>query len=162
MAAWWSSESKGKTIFYKLPEHLASQYKAFKARQVQRQTMVATQPLRKPNEDRIQSTAHIAQVLPAISVFPSTARSRATKPAVSYPTVPLQPLMKICIQACQCIRVHWKHISKWPEMGDKELLGLISSRSEGISNTLFQWYQWSALCSGKHAPTVRRRGWFEY
>ncbi|KAJ6495993.1 hypothetical protein C8R45DRAFT_926531 [Mycena sanguinolenta] len=43
-------------------------------------------------------------------------------------------------------------------MGDKELSGLISSRSEGICNTLFQWYQWSALCSGNRATTVRRRG----
>ncbi|KAJ6483294.1 hypothetical protein C8R45DRAFT_931909 [Mycena sanguinolenta] len=39
-------------------------------------------------------------------------------------------------------------------MGDKELSGLISSRSEGISNTLFEWYQWSALCSGNRAPTA--------
>ncbi|KAJ7802716.1 hypothetical protein B0H13DRAFT_1931720 [Mycena leptocephala] len=63
MAGWWSEQSNGKNIFYKLPEHLAAQYKVWSARQIQRETMVATRTQRKPNQDRIRSSAHTAQVL---------------------------------------------------------------------------------------------------
>jgi hypothetical protein len=79
MAAWWSTESNGKTIFYKLPEHLISQYKTWNTRQLQRQTMVATRPQRRPNELRIRATTHAAQLLPAMTVFDTTGRAWATQ-----------------------------------------------------------------------------------
>ncbi|KAJ6528996.1 hypothetical protein B0H19DRAFT_1083334 [Mycena capillaripes] len=77
MAAWWSSQSNGRNIFHKLPEHLASQYKTWKSRQVQRQTMVATRAQRQPNEQCIRSTTHVVHVLPAISVFPASEKPKA-------------------------------------------------------------------------------------
>ncbi|KAJ7174303.1 hypothetical protein C8R46DRAFT_88386 [Mycena filopes] len=75
MAAWWSSQANGKTIFYKLPEHLTTQYKAWQVRQVQRETMVATRSMRRPNEQRIRSSTHVSQVLPALSIFPISQRA---------------------------------------------------------------------------------------
>ncbi|KAJ7452541.1 hypothetical protein FB451DRAFT_1185642 [Mycena latifolia] len=79
MAGWWSEQSNGKTIFYKLPEHLAAQYKVWKSRQTQRETMVAPRTQRQPNERRIRSSEHIAQVLPAHAVFEAPVEGRATQ-----------------------------------------------------------------------------------
>ncbi|KAJ7686035.1 hypothetical protein B0H17DRAFT_1137231 [Mycena rosella] len=70
MAGWWSEQSNGKTIFYKLPEHLTAQYKVWKSCQLQQETMVATPDQRKLNEQRIRSSTHSAQILPAEVVSP--------------------------------------------------------------------------------------------
>ncbi|KAJ7112383.1 hypothetical protein C8R43DRAFT_961795, partial [Mycena crocata] len=92
MAGWWSKESNGKNIFYKLPEHLMAQYKIWKARAKQRETMVATRAQRMPNELRIRSSTHIAQVLPANIVFgPPESRRVAGKQPVAHPQITHPP-----------------------------------------------------------------------
>jgi hypothetical protein len=63
MSAWWSSKADGKTIFYKLPEHLTAYHKKWVDRRNQSQSMIASEPQRQQHTRRIQSTHHIAQVL---------------------------------------------------------------------------------------------------
>ncbi|KAJ7477870.1 hypothetical protein B0H11DRAFT_1917031 [Mycena galericulata] len=65
-----------------------SQYKRWKAHQLQRETMVLTQGQRRPNELRIRSSAHIAQVLPATSVFATRGASVAFNEHPIPPQVP--------------------------------------------------------------------------
>jgi hypothetical protein len=65
MAAWWSSKADGKTIFYKLREHLATYYKTWSETRKQTESMVASLPQREKNETRIRSIGHISHVLPA-------------------------------------------------------------------------------------------------
>ncbi|KAF8659808.1 hypothetical protein AX14_007516, partial [Amanita brunnescens Koide BX004] len=64
MACWWSTKADGKTIFYKLREHLAAHYKVWTQCRQEKQTMVASQSVRQANERRIKSTAHVSKVLP--------------------------------------------------------------------------------------------------
>ena len=71
MAAWWSGQADGKTIFYKLPEHLSTYHKKWLERRNISQSMVASEPMRQPNTRRIRSRLHIAQVLnPATQAHP--------------------------------------------------------------------------------------------
>jgi len=65
MATWWSSKANGKTIFYKLREHLATYYKIWLDKRKQNEAMVASLPVRKKNDSRIRLVGHIAHVLPA-------------------------------------------------------------------------------------------------
>jgi hypothetical protein len=65
MAAWWSSKADGKTIFYKLREHLATYYKTWSETQKQTESMVASLPQWEKNETRIRFIGHISHVLPA-------------------------------------------------------------------------------------------------
>jgi hypothetical protein len=65
MATWWSSKANGKTIFYKLREHLTTYYKIWSDKRKQNEAMVASLPVRKKNDSRIRSVGHIAHVLPA-------------------------------------------------------------------------------------------------
>ena len=64
MACWWSTKANGKTIFYKLREHLAAHYKVWTQCRQEKQTMVASQSVRQANERCIKSTAHVSNVLP--------------------------------------------------------------------------------------------------
>lgn len=64
MAQWWSEKANGKTIFYKLREHLAAHYKIWSEHRKEKQTMIASQPQRKPHEKRIRSKAYVSHVLP--------------------------------------------------------------------------------------------------
>jgi hypothetical protein len=52
MATWWSSKANGKTIFYKLREHLATYYKIWSDKRKQNEAMVASLPVRKKNDSR--------------------------------------------------------------------------------------------------------------
>ena len=63
MATGWSSKADGKTIFYKLPEHLAIYHKKWVDRRNISQSIVASEPQRQPHTHRIQSEHHIAYVL---------------------------------------------------------------------------------------------------
>ena len=65
MAAWWSSQADGKTIFYKLREHLVTHYKIWLETRKQNESMVASLPQRKKNNRTLQSAGHISHVLPA-------------------------------------------------------------------------------------------------
>jgi hypothetical protein len=65
MAAWWSSQADGKTVFYKLREHLVTYFKTWSETRKQNESMVASLPLRRKNDSRIRSAGHIAHVLPA-------------------------------------------------------------------------------------------------
>lgn len=65
MAAWWSTQANGKTIFYKLREHLANYYKIWTDNRKAKESMVASLPVRQRNHNRLHSTGHIAHVLPA-------------------------------------------------------------------------------------------------
>ena len=65
MASWWSGKANGKTIFYKLPEYLASQYKKWLARRQEKETLVASVIQRGPHQARIHAVEHAAEVLPA-------------------------------------------------------------------------------------------------
>jgi len=67
MAQWWSHEANGRTIFYKLREHLATHYKTWKEHQQGVQSSVATEKQCLPNTNRIRSKNHSAVVLPAAS-----------------------------------------------------------------------------------------------
>ena len=53
MAGWWSEKANGKTIFYKLTEHLATYYKLWSDWRQENQTMVISRPQREPHEKRI-------------------------------------------------------------------------------------------------------------
>jgi hypothetical protein len=50
MARWWSEKANGKTIFYKLCEHLAVYYKTWNEHRQEKQTILASQPQRRPHE----------------------------------------------------------------------------------------------------------------
>ena len=65
MAQWWSEKANGKTIFYKLREHLAVYYKTWNEHRQEKQTILASQPQRRPHEKRIRSTTYVSHVLPA-------------------------------------------------------------------------------------------------
>jgi hypothetical protein len=65
MAQWWSEKANGKTIFYKLREHLAAHYKIWSEHHKEKQTMLASQPQRRPHEKRIWSDTYVSHVLPA-------------------------------------------------------------------------------------------------
>ncbi|KAJ7430480.1 hypothetical protein B0H11DRAFT_1942951 [Mycena galericulata] len=66
-ATWWSSHANGKTIFYKLKEHLESHQKIWQGLRKAQQSLVATREQRKPNRDRVRSVTHVSHVLPAAS-----------------------------------------------------------------------------------------------
>jgi hypothetical protein len=65
MATWWSAQADGKTIFYKLREHLANYYKIWSETRKATESMVASLPQRQKNHNRLHSAGHIAHVLPA-------------------------------------------------------------------------------------------------
>ena len=65
MVRWWSEKANGKTIFYKLREHLAVHYKTWSGHRHEKQTMLASQPQRQSHEKRVRSTAYVSRVLPA-------------------------------------------------------------------------------------------------
>lgn len=67
MATWWSSKANGKTIFYKLPEYLASYHKKWLNRRQVKESLVASELQRRPIQRRIHSDKHSAQVLTAAS-----------------------------------------------------------------------------------------------
>jgi hypothetical protein len=48
MAWWWSKKPNGKTIFYKLQEHLAIYYKTWNECCQEKQTILASQSQRQP------------------------------------------------------------------------------------------------------------------
>ena len=50
MVQWWSEKADGKTIFYKLREHLAAYYKTWSQCHQEKQTMLTSQPQRQPHE----------------------------------------------------------------------------------------------------------------
>ncbi len=50
MVQWWSEKANGKTIFYKLREHLTAHYKTWSEHRQEKQTMLASQPQRQPHE----------------------------------------------------------------------------------------------------------------
>ena len=60
MAKWWSEKAKGKTIFYKLSEHLSTYYKSWSERQQENQTMVISKSHRESHEKRIQSSTYVS------------------------------------------------------------------------------------------------------
>jgi hypothetical protein len=62
MAYWWSVNVNGKTIFYKLSEHLSAYYVKFSERRWKQQTIVESQPQYHPNQRHIQSQSHCASV----------------------------------------------------------------------------------------------------
>jgi len=79
LATWWSSKADGKTIFYKLPEHLLAYHKKWTEGRNWSQSMVASEPQRQPHILHIQSGHHTAQVLdpasrdhPGIVLVPQT------------------------------------------------------------------------------------------
>ena len=63
LATWWSSKADGKTIFYKLPEHLAVYHKKWVDRRNRSQSMISSEPQRQPNTHRIRSDHHTAHIL---------------------------------------------------------------------------------------------------
>ena len=63
MAYWWSAHADGKTVFYKLPEHLSTYYTKFSEKRQTRQTMIESQPQCQHNQIRIRSHNHHANVL---------------------------------------------------------------------------------------------------
>ena len=65
MAAWWSMQANGKTVFYKLREHLANYFKVWSDNRKAKESMVASLPVRERNYNRLCSIRHIAHVLPA-------------------------------------------------------------------------------------------------
>ena len=67
MAAWWSSKSNGKTIFYKLPEYLAGYHKKWLNHRQVKESLVASELQRRPIQRCILSAKHSAQVLTAAS-----------------------------------------------------------------------------------------------
>jgi hypothetical protein len=77
MATWWSAKANGISIFYKLPEYLATHYKKWLEHRHEGQTMVASHVQRRPHETRIRSKRHVAHVLNAIS------HSHPAQPAVT-------------------------------------------------------------------------------
>lgn len=67
LAAWWSSQADGKTIFYKLPEQLSTHHKQWLNRRNQSQSIIASEPQRQRHSQRIQSVHYTASVLPPAS-----------------------------------------------------------------------------------------------
>jgi hypothetical protein len=65
MATWWSTRADGKTIFYKLKEHLESHHKIWEGLRKSHESLVSSMPLCAPNRKRIRSANHVSQVLPA-------------------------------------------------------------------------------------------------
>src|SRR5882762_8366201 len=63
MATWWSSKADGKTIFYKLPEHLTVYHKKSVDQRNRSQSMVASEQQRQAHTSRVRSDHHSAQVL---------------------------------------------------------------------------------------------------
>jgi len=77
MVAWWSDKADGKTIFYKLYEHLVTHYKIHKDYEEQRNTLVSSRDQRHANETRIRSSTHVAEVLaPADRIQPGVVIAR--------------------------------------------------------------------------------------
>jgi len=50
MAAWWSSQVNGTSIFYKFPEYLATHHKTWLDQKHTSHTMIASREQQKPNE----------------------------------------------------------------------------------------------------------------
>ena len=67
MAQWWSSKANGTTIFYKLREHLTTQYTKWTDQQHGIRSLIASEKQRAPNTKRIRSKHHSASVLAAAS-----------------------------------------------------------------------------------------------
>ena len=65
MAAWWSTQANGKTVFYKPRKHLANYFKIWSDNRKAKESMVASLPVHERNHNRLCSTGHIAHVLPA-------------------------------------------------------------------------------------------------
>jgi hypothetical protein len=63
MATWWSSKADGKTIFYKLPEHLTVYHKKWVERRNRSQSMVASEQQRQAHTNRVRSEHHRAWAL---------------------------------------------------------------------------------------------------
>ena len=65
MARWWSSQANGKTIFYKVREHLSNYYKTWLQACKATESTVASLSQRRKNYNRIHSAGHHSHVLPA-------------------------------------------------------------------------------------------------
>ncbi|KAJ7441640.1 hypothetical protein B0H11DRAFT_2204715 [Mycena galericulata] len=65
MATWWSSHANGKTVFYKLKEHLESHHKVWKGLRKTQESLASSRDQRKPSRKRIRSATHVSHVLPA-------------------------------------------------------------------------------------------------
>lgn len=76
IAAWWSGKSNGKTIFYKLPEHLSTHYTKWMDQKLRKENLVQSQAQRQSHQKRIQSSTHIAQVMEASVVFDTRAANK--------------------------------------------------------------------------------------
>ncbi|KAJ7458695.1 hypothetical protein B0H11DRAFT_2199427 [Mycena galericulata] len=83
-ATWWSSHANGKTIFYKLKEHLESHQKIWQGLRKAQQSLVATREQRKPNRDRVRSATHVSHVLPAAS-----RKNPGVLPSIPSPPAPV-------------------------------------------------------------------------
>jgi hypothetical protein len=67
MCQWWSSQANGKTIFYKLREHLSTYYKTWIEHHQGIRTLIASENQRQAHTHRIRSKHHSATVLQAAS-----------------------------------------------------------------------------------------------
>ena len=84
MAAWWSLQANGRSIFYKLPEYLAAYHKTWLNHKHASHTMIASREQRRPNETRICGKRHIAQVLdPAPQSHPALSYQNSSIEAAS-------------------------------------------------------------------------------
>jgi len=69
MAAWWSGKAEGKTIFYKMHEHLQNHYKKWTGKKRDNENTMNSLHKRKKNQERIQAPSYAAEVLEPFSYF---------------------------------------------------------------------------------------------
>jgi len=69
MAAWWSGKADGKTIFYKMHEHLENHYKKWTGKKRENENMMNSLNKRKENQERTQAPSYAAEVLEPFSYF---------------------------------------------------------------------------------------------
>jgi len=99
MAKWWSSRVDGKTIFFKIPEHLQAHFKAWSAVRDEMTTMHMSVKVRAGFVDLIHSDAHTSIVLdesfsPVVQArraasSSATVATRNRRTAAVKPAVPL-------------------------------------------------------------------------
>ncbi|KAJ7017554.1 hypothetical protein C8F04DRAFT_979056 [Mycena alexandri] len=65
MAVWWSSQANGKTVFYKLKEHLESHHKVWEGLRKGQESLAESREQRQPHRKRIRAKTHVSHVLPA-------------------------------------------------------------------------------------------------
>ena len=69
MAAWWSGKANGKTISYKMHEHLENHYKKWTGKKRENENMMNSLNKRKKNQERTQAPSYVAEVLDPLSYF---------------------------------------------------------------------------------------------